>query len=162
MLSQGVTNLSVLCEPVIEDLCCVLNAKPKASGRAIRILACMSMKPALWALWLGLCVCIAVRVWKTQREYSCLFTCECLKVLAGASVPNCLSLHGFMDYLQLLMFVCLFALCCWPNPLCLCCTFSHTSSHSISANDLQSAFNVWHIAGHLMGVTSGSELARGI
>lgn len=47
MLSQDVTNLSVLCEPVIEDLCCVLNAKPKASRGAIRILVCVSMKPGL-------------------------------------------------------------------------------------------------------------------
>lgn len=47
MLSQGVTNLSVFREPAIEDLCCVLNAEPRDSRGAIRLLACMNMKPAL-------------------------------------------------------------------------------------------------------------------
>lgn len=47
MLSPGVTNLSVLCEPAIENLCCVLNAEPRDNRGAIRLLACMSMKPAL-------------------------------------------------------------------------------------------------------------------
>lgn len=47
MPSQGVTNSSALCEPAIEDLCCALNAEPRDSRGAIRLLACISMKPAL-------------------------------------------------------------------------------------------------------------------
>ncbi len=47
MLSRGITNLSALCEPAMEDLCCALNAEPGDSRGAIRLLACMSMKPAL-------------------------------------------------------------------------------------------------------------------
>lgn len=47
MLSQGITNLFALCEPAIEYLCCALNAEPRDSRGAIRLLACVSMKPAL-------------------------------------------------------------------------------------------------------------------
>ena len=47
MLSQGVTNVSALCKPVIEDPLLLLNTEPRDSRGAIRLLACMSMKPAI-------------------------------------------------------------------------------------------------------------------
>lgn len=73
MLSQGVTNLSVLCEGEIEDLCCVLNVEPKDGRGAVRLLACMNMKPAIRS---GR-VCVSALVWvrKRQRGQACLFIC---------------------------------------------------------------------------------------
>lgn len=103
LLSHSITNLSVPCEPAVEDLSCALNAKPRDSRGPIRILECVSMKPLPDWAWLKsvlACECL------TQMELPFLTMRQC----AYRREPTCVWVLRFYA-------IVLHALCCWLNCL---------------------------------------------
>lgn len=118
MLSQGVTNLSALCEPT-KDLSWVLNAGPRDSRGAIRLLACVDMKPALW-LGQGLCVCTGV--WERNRAHRLVYVLvlKCFRAVYQVGPVICfISSQAVHD-----CDVCLRAVVLVAKSVHLCCTFS--------------------------------------
>lgn len=141
MLSQGVTNLSVLCEPAIEDPCRVLNAELGDSRGAIRLCACVSMKLFDKA---GI-VCTGVRVRKRPRGQHVPVYMLVLELLCLCVKLNLRELcMRFLDRVR----ICLFMVHVTKTS---CIGAAHCPACSLTPFARRwpvRAFNVWHADVH--------------